>query len=199
MFPLGAVVFPFTAVPLRVFEPRYQTLLDSVLADDHRFGMVLIERGVEVGGGDVRFGTGTLVEVVGVEDMDDGHRAIMVAGLERLRVVAWLDDDPHPWAEVERVPFADPPPMSEVDRLSALLDRVLALASELGADVLARADLDVADDPLAAAYQLVALAPLTPLDDQHLLEVDDATTMVREACDLLTGHAELLAAQLADG
>jgi uncharacterized protein len=38
-----------------VFEPRYQALLDLVLAGDRRFGIVLIERGFEVGGGDHRF------------------------------------------------------------------------------------------------------------------------------------------------
>ena len=32
MFPLGSVVYPYTAIPIRVFEPRYQTLLDRVLA-----------------------------------------------------------------------------------------------------------------------------------------------------------------------
>ena len=45
MFPLGSVVYPFTAIPIRVFEPRYQALLDRVLDDDRSFGMVLIERG----------------------------------------------------------------------------------------------------------------------------------------------------------
>ncbi len=58
MFPLGTVVFPYTAVPLRVFEPRYQHLLDDVLGGDRSFGSVLIERGSEVGGGDARFEVG---------------------------------------------------------------------------------------------------------------------------------------------
>ena len=49
MFPLGSVVFPFTAVPLRVFEPRYQHLLDDVLNGDRTFGSVLIEKGPRSG------------------------------------------------------------------------------------------------------------------------------------------------------
>ena len=196
MFPLGSVVFPFTAIPLRVFEVRYQDLLDSVLDGDRRFGTVLIERGFEVGGGDARFGVGTLVELVGVQDMDQGHRAIVVAGLERIRVKGWLEEESYPVASVDLLAQGHAPAQSDIDRLSASLHRVLALASEMGADVLATADLEVSENPLAAAYQLVALAPLTPLDDQRLLEIDDPVAMVDTACELLREQATTLTAQL---
>lgn len=199
MFPLGSVVFPFTAITLRVFEPRYQTLLDRVLDDDRRFGIVLIERGVEVGGGDVRFDTGTLVEVLDVRDLEiPGHRAMAVAGVGRLAVTRWLEDDPYPLAEVETLPFGEPPDMGAVDRLSAALDRVMALASELGADVFARADLAVAEDPLSAAYQLAAFAPLTALDQQVLIAENDPSRMVERACTMLGEQAELLEARLGE-
>src|SRR5665811_2213449 len=103
MFPLGSVIFPYSAVPLRVFEPRYLTLLERVQAGDGMFGTVLIERGFEVGGGDSRFAIGTTVRVVGSTDLPEGDKAIVVAGVERLRIVEWLDDDPHPWAKVETI------------------------------------------------------------------------------------------------
>jgi Lon protease-like protein len=199
MFPLGSVVFPFTAVPLRIFEPRYQQLLDSVLDGDRRFGIVLIERGFEVGGGDARFEHGTIVEVVATQDLDDGHRVIVVAGAERLRVRTWLEDDPHPWAIVDKIPFGVGPAIEQVDRMAALVDRVFTLASELGADVLTGTDLEVSDDPLAAAYQLAAMAPLAELDDQTLLGIDDASEMVERACVMLAEQAETLAAQLGSG
>ncbi|MEN3314917.1 MAG: uncharacterized protein V7605_1151, partial [Acidimicrobiaceae bacterium] len=54
MFPLGTVLFPGLALPLHVFEPRYQSLVQACLDGDGHFGIVLIERGSEVGGGDVR-------------------------------------------------------------------------------------------------------------------------------------------------
>jgi Lon protease-like protein len=53
MFPLGSVLFPHMPLPLRVFEERYLVMLSRILADDPaEFGVVLIERGQEVGGGD---------------------------------------------------------------------------------------------------------------------------------------------------
>lgn len=199
MFPLGNVVFPFTAVPLRVFEPRYQALLDLVLAGDRRFGIVLIERGFEVGGGDHRFDTGTLVEVVGSQDLDDGHRAIVVAGIQPIRVTRWFDDDPHPWAEVELVELSAAPDAGRVEEASLRLERVLTLASELGADVFGSLDLEVSDDPLAAAYQLAALTPTTSLDHQRLIESADATTMLGLMTGFLDEQAEMLQARLAGG
>jgi len=59
MFPLGMVHFPGIVLPLRVFEPRYRQLTADCLAGDGEFGVVLIERGWEVGGGDTRFNVGT--------------------------------------------------------------------------------------------------------------------------------------------
>ncbi|HEX4162859.1 MAG TPA: LON peptidase substrate-binding domain-containing protein, partial [Acidimicrobiales bacterium] len=54
MFPLSAVLFPQATMPLHVFEPRYRQLMHDCLEGDPRFGVVLIERGSEVGGGDQR-------------------------------------------------------------------------------------------------------------------------------------------------
>ena len=56
MFPLGAVLLPGEVLPLQVFEPRYRALVQDCFAapDGPRFGVVLIARGHEVGGGDER-------------------------------------------------------------------------------------------------------------------------------------------------
>lgn len=201
MFPLGSVIFPFTAVPLRVFEDRYQALVDRVLADESEFGTVLIERGSEVGGGDVRSSVGTSLRLAGVTDLEDGHRAIVVVGTGRIRVERWLDDDPHPWAVVAPEPDDDDLDDHTDGRLAmvkAKLAKVMALASELGADT-AEVDLDVADDPLTASYQLAALAPVTPLDARKLLTCAGPSSRLVLLERLLDDRIELIEAQLAGG
>ncbi len=50
MFPLGTVLFPHATLPLHLFEDRYRALAETCLRGDGRFGVVLIERGFEVGG-----------------------------------------------------------------------------------------------------------------------------------------------------
>ena len=86
MFPLGTVLFPYAVLPLRVFEPRYRVMTRRCLDGDREFGVVLIERGSEVGGGDVRFGVGTIARIVQVAETPDGgyseqHRGAELAGL----------------------------------------------------------------------------------------------------------------------
>jgi Lon protease-like protein len=64
MFPLGSVLLPAMPLPLRIFEQRYLKLLgDLVASEKPEFGVVLIERGKEVGGGGKRMSIGTIASV----------------------------------------------------------------------------------------------------------------------------------------
>jgi Lon protease-like protein len=196
MFPLGSVVFPYTAVPLRVFEPRYQVLLDRVLELDASFGVVLIERGWEVGGGDARFSVGTLVRVVAVNTLPKTtDRAIVVAGFKRIRVTAWFPEDPFPLAEVVEFPDSENELKPDLKPALTALRRVLALASELGSDV-SGIGLEVADDAVASSYQLAALCPISAFDSQRLLEASGPAERVELARVFLDERVELLRAQL---
>src|ERR671921_644753 len=112
MFPLGSVLFPYMPLRLRVFEERYLIMLSELVkANDTRFGVVLIERGHEVGGGEQRFGVGTVAEMLNVT--------------------------PHPRAEVRELPeliWDDrlEPLRSQADRV---VRRALAVASEFAVNV----------------------------------------------------------------
>lgn len=173
MFPLGTVLFPGVALPLHVFEPRYRALMRDCLDGDRRFGVVLIERGSEVGGGDVRTSVGTCARIVEAAELPDGRWLLMALGTERVAVDWWLADDPYPRAEVsvlaEAPAGADAAErQSEVERL---LRRALALKAELG-EPAAPATFELDADPAVGAYQAAALAPLGPLDCQRVLEQD---------------------------
>jgi Lon protease-like protein len=85
---------------LRVFEERYLVMLAELLkAEEATFGVVLIERGHEVGGGEQRFSVGTTAEVIRL-GTQDGFVNLFAQGGQRFEVVRWLDDAPHPRAEV---------------------------------------------------------------------------------------------------
>lgn len=199
MFPLGSVLFPYTAVPLRVFEPRYQTLVDTCLTGDGRFGTVLIERGSEVGGGDTRFDVGTIARVAGETDLADGHRLILAMGTGRIDVLEWLPDDPYPRAIVqEREEAAVPDTDLSVDRVKQSLQRLFALMSEAGYDV-GTVELEVSDEPRIAAHQLCALAPVSPIDAHRLLRTDLLPERLSHLQSLLDDEISTLQQQLAGG
>src|SRR5580658_2819799 len=63
MFPLGTVLVPHGVLPLHVFEPRYRVLMFDCLRGTREFGVVLIERGSEVGGDDQRFAVATVARI----------------------------------------------------------------------------------------------------------------------------------------
>ncbi len=199
MFPLGSVLFPNTVLPLRVFEPRYQALVDHCVAGDGRFGVVLIERGSEVGGGDTRFEIGTIAHVAGVADLEDGHRLILVVGIGRFEVSRWLPDDPYPRAVVNELPDRMTEsfelPIAETERK---LRRTLALMSEAGYDV-GDTGFEVSDEGRTAVDQLCALAPLSPLDAQVLLGVESSPERLTRLQMLLDEEIAVLHQQLQSG
>src|SRR3954449_13007516 len=96
MFPLGTVLFPHAALPLHIFEDRYRALAETCLRADGRFGVVLIERGYEVGGGDTRFGVGTVARIVDAARTPDGRYLLATVGTERVRIKKWVRDRPPP-------------------------------------------------------------------------------------------------------
>jgi uncharacterized protein len=213
MFPLGSVLVPGMLLPLHVFEPRYRRLVHDCLAGDGEFGVVLIERGSEVGGGDVRTDAGTMARIVRADDTPDGRFAVVALGVRRIRVDGWLDDDPYPRAEVSDWP--DPPDrLAEADvdtslddtslgdttfaEVVALVRRAAALASELG-EPTPPLDVELAADPVLASYQATAVAPLGPMDRQSLLCARSVPERVQLLRELLTDRIELLTARLAAG
>ena len=177
MFPLGSVLLPGAVLPLHVFEPRYRQLVIDCLADDTgepEFGVALIERGFEVGGGDERTDVGVVARMVRVEALEGGRYALVTVGTRRIRVNAWLPDDPYPLADVDDWPDSDPdaPGLDvQVAATEARVRRAAALASELADPTAAPADpaAEISDDPLLASYHLTALSPLGPADTYRLL------------------------------
>lgn len=199
MFPLGVVLVPSLALPLHVFEPRYRALVHDCLAGERELGIVLIARGSEVGGGEVRTDVGTRARITHAVEAPDGRWAIEVLGIERLRVRAWLPDDPYPRADVE--PWPDPAVGADLADLLgatvAVLRRVLALASEAG-DPAPPATVELHRDPVLASYQAMALAPLGPLDRQHLLAAPSVEARL-EALRALLDDADVVLQQRITG
>ena len=192
MFPLGSVVLPGVGLPLQIFEPRYRALVMTCLTQDRLFGSVLIARGSEVGGGDQRGTVGALIRIVQAEEAPDGRWAVMGVGIERLRVLEWLPDDPFPRALVEVWP--DGVTTSETDFLVAkTLEATVNLMDRLGVDrndQQLRPELD--GDLSIASYQLTALSPLGPLDRLAALKASDPDTRLTSLIDSLAEQTAIL-------
>jgi Lon protease-like protein len=199
VFPLGSPVLPTQLLPLHVFEARYRALMEELAGAGPaaEMGVVMIERGSEVGGGDVRSSTGTVTHLIEAERLPDGRWVAIFAGSHPFRVERWLQDDPYPRAMVtERAdePWEDGQAGLLAEAETAVR-RALALASELG-DAVASPTTVWSAEPAVAAWQLCACAPLGPLDRQALLESPDRAGRLARLAALASDAADLLAFRL---
>ncbi len=205
MFPLGTVLLPFAHLPLHIFEPRYRALVKDCLAGDGEFGVVLIERGQEVGGGDVRFGVGTVARIMQTAELPDGRWLLDAVGTERFRVTEWLPDDPYPLAMVEAIDDeaadAGPEVKAEAeDRRAAverLLRQVLALQVELGFPA-PSAVRTLDENPSVAAFEAALLSPIGPMDTQKVLEAPSTAVRLELLETMLTEAREFLSNRIAE-
>jgi len=204
MFPLSTVLFPGELLPLHVFEPRYRAMVADCLEDEpHEFGVVLIARGSEVGGGDVRTDTGTVARIEALSRSQDGRYALLAQGTSRLHVEEWLDDEPYPQAKVshfEDSAFDDQVAFeASFDAARAAVLRVETLLSEMNADEQSgrgrTPDFDTGhhkDDAEGGdeSWALCRRLPLGPLDRQRLLTAADPIERLSLLAELAGDTAE---------
>jgi Lon protease-like protein len=195
MFPLGSVLFPGMPLPLRVFEPRYVAMLSSVLGEtEHEFGVVLIERGSEVGGGDVRFGVGTVARIVSMEQTA-GAIVLLATGAARFEVVHWLQDDPFPRAlvrELAALELEESTP-SELAAAEAVVRATISRASEF-VELPWPADIELSPDLAQRIWQVAGIAPLNSLDQYALLRSGTASELLARVVEEAQGADVLFAA-----
>jgi uncharacterized protein len=197
MFPLGTVLFPHAVLPLHVFEPRYRALMEHCLDADRRFGVVLIERGSEVGGGDQRASVGTQGVITRAAELPDGRWVLEVTGELPLVIEEWLPDDPYPVALVSDHgrdgADGEDGDLGEADLPALCLQatqrirRARAVLSEHGgASALPpELQLDGGGDTEVASWQLCAAAPLSTYDAQKLLAAGSVASRLTRLMQLM--------------
>lgn len=197
LFPLQGVLFPGATLPLHVFEERYRRLVADLLAAESVFGVVLITRGSEVGGGEQRSDVGTYARIERAHPLPDGRFVLEARGVARFVVEHWLDDDPYPRAQVRDLPDAErsrttPATLAEAVRV---VRWTCALASESGRGGLLEPSLEEGIDPDELAWALCDAVPLGALDRQRLLSARNRTdrlVLLHTLCDELMGDLRRL-------
>jgi uncharacterized protein len=204
MFPLESAVLPNQELPLRIFEPRYVALVRHCVDSGDPFGVVLIARGREVGGGDTRCDIGVLSRITECVDHGSDRYSLRCRTGERIRVCEWLTDDPYPRATVELWPDEPGDPVTRTQVL-AVEDRVMALFERIAEardaqlpdrDVLLGYDEAGADD---AGRRLLALASRLPIgtaDRYSVLSAPSAADRLVALSEAVDAVAEMVEFQL---
>ena len=96
-------LFPGCLLPLFIFEERYQAMLRHALATSRMFCIGVRS---DADGTVLPCSTAGLVRVCATND--DGTSQLVLAGLRRIRLTGWVQEEPFPIARIEPVPTVAP-------------------------------------------------------------------------------------------
>ena len=198
LFPLQAVLFPGGFLPLRIFEPRYRTMIKFCLENESEFGVVLIKEGEEVGETATPYEVGTAARILHVENLDDGRMNVITAGEYRFQIlevqeqhayltgrVRMLDD---PDTEIEAVSE------SVTTQTEKLYEAYEALSSRL---IFAwHPPEEHPSDPRELAYQIGIRLRISLEEKQTLLETIPLEQLLTREIEILTDQNRRIAFQL---
>ena len=177
LFPLQTVLFPGGRLPLRIFEPRYVSMVSRCLKRSEGFGVVLIRSG-----SDPRlehkeqpdiFNIGTYGEIVDFNKLKDGLLGIIAKGGPKFRILRKFELKDHLlMGEVEFIPdepftALDASHQNMVDILRELIKHpmVIKLKEQMHMEI----DFN---DASSVGLRLSELLPLEPEAKQTLLQLN---------------------------
>jgi uncharacterized protein len=196
MFPLESAFLPNQDLPLRIFEPRYVALVRHCVETGEPFGVVLIERGREVGGGDSRSDVGVLSRIVECVEEGADRYSLRCRTDERIRVREWLPDDPYPRASV--LPWPDE--VGDTVTPAQVVDVEDRIAEARGA-ALPEREVLLGPDEADAGQRLYTLATRIPIgaaDRYAVLAAPSAADRLAALGEAVDAIAEMVEFQLSE-
>jgi Lon protease-like protein len=199
VFPLpNVVLFPKALLPLKIFEPRYRTMLKDVLDSHGRIAMALFKPGWET----EYFGSPEVFSMVGVGRVLDyrpaqgGTYRIVLLGERRARIEEWVEGRPYRQARVAEVEEEEPPEGERErlrQRLRRYLDRLTRGENQVDDEVRAKIDEAVSRaEELGYLVDSIAFHFLgDPREKQALLEAKNALERERLLNEFLARHFQL--------
>ncbi len=183
LFPLACVLFPGGQLQLRIFEPRYLDLVRECARHGTGFGVCLILDGEETGLPALPAAIGTIARISDFDRDEDGLLGIVAEGGPRFRVVrSRVRTNGLLRGEVEVWPAeAEQPVPVEFALLQSILERLI----ETMAPHWRHAPRSAYDDASWLGFRLAELLPLSPPEQQHMLELEDPLQRLAELRDIL--------------
>ena len=169
LFPLHTVLFPGGELRLRVFEPRYLSMVRDCTAGNSQFGVCQIADGHEVGAPATPASFGTTAKIVDFNVDPQGLLGIVVEGVQRFHVrQARIRDNGMLVARVELFEEERGALRAEHSLLASLLDKILEQAGGKHAKAPPR----LFDSAPWVGYRLAELLPLGGDQRQSLLQCE---------------------------
>ncbi|MFN6964590.1 MAG: endopeptidase La [Pyrinomonadaceae bacterium] len=185
----NTTLFPETVVPLAVGRERSTAAVQSSLATEEKLLACITTKTDGVTGDDAKpddlYSVGTIVNIKRMMQ-NDGIMQLIVQGMERFRVVEWLQEQPFLRARVEILPELKTIDDEEVEALKrniqGMIQQALALLPQVPPEV--RMAVMSQSNPVQLSYFLASVLDLGSETEQKMLEaatVDELLTLTHGA------------------
>jgi ATP-dependent Lon protease len=191
----GVVVYPQTAVPLTIGQPRSIKLVDEVSGTSDKLIGLLAARNPEIeepGPADL-YSIGTIATVHRLFRAPDGTIRLLVQGLMRFQVLEVVETEPYIKARVQVLPETvetgleiDALARSARDQFEQISGLTPSIPRELVASIVSL------DDPLQTVYTIANFQRIELKDAQTILELDSTKSKLEKLVDLLVRETEVL-------
>ncbi|MGD8997397.1 MAG: endopeptidase La [Anaerolineae bacterium] len=190
----GLVIYPMTAVPIRVGQPRSVRLVDDAVTDNKIIGLVAArDPDIDAPGKDDVYRVGTAAAVHRLAKAPDGTLTLIVQGLVRIQIEEFVEEFPYLMARVRTIPESVEASLetealhrSVLQSFRHLIDLSPTVPEEMGSML---ADID---DPLQIAYAIANQIDTELEEAQELLEMDSLSDKMRRLMAILTQEVEVL-------
>ena len=191
----GLVVYPFTAVPLTIGQPRSIRLVDDVMAGDERTIALVASRNpeLETPQPDDLYAVGVVAMIHRMFRTPDGTIRLVVQGIARCHIEEYMQEEPYLKAKVELAPESrednlelEAMARNARDQFEHIAEMVPSIPRELVASVI------TLEDPLQTVYTIANFQRMDLDEAQALLEEDSTSEKLHKLVNILTHEAEVL-------
>jgi ATP-dependent Lon protease len=194
LFPLPEVVlFPSRPLPLHIFEFRYRIMMNTILENDRRFGVLA----VNPNNGEIA-NVGCCAEIVHFQRLPDDRMKMLTLGQQRFKVLEYIREKPY---RVGLVQWIEDKPTTEdlrpmATEVETLLRDVVRLSAKL-TDQKIELPEDLPNLPTELSYWVASNLYNVASEQQSLLEMQDTAQRLQRETEILSSTRNHLAARSA--
>ena len=191
----GLVVYPQTAIPLTIGQPRSIRLVDEVMSSDQRLiGLVTAkDPNLENPNPEDLYSVGTAALVHRLFRAPDGSIRLLVQGTVRFQLGEFVQAEPFLVAKVTLLPEKaetgieiEALARNARDQFEHIAEMIPSIPRELVASI------STIEDPLQTVYTIANLQRMELVDAQSILELDLIGEKLHKLVSILTRESEVL-------
>lgn len=190
----GLVVYPQTAVPLTIGQPRSVRLVDDAMAADKLIGLVTSKNPeLENPGPDDLYSIGTVAVIHRMFRAPDGTIRLLVQGISRFSLGSFTSIEPYLKANIQLAPETieeglevEALARNARDQFTHIAEMIPSFPRELVTSI------STIDDPLQIVYTIANFQRMELSEAQALLEIDSISEKLRRLVSILARESEVL-------